>query len=90
MGLKPKLTYATSINPPEDFSKDEVNSRYPNIPQDFQGHKMEKPEDLRWSPPTQRQEEIDHRLLEDTPLVVRRHLKESQPMHTTTLKKGFY
>jgi hypothetical protein len=61
MGLKPKLTYATSINPPEDFSKDEVNSRYPNIPQDPQGYKkMEKQEDLHWSPPTRRQEEIDH------------------------------
>jgi hypothetical protein len=35
--LKPKLTYDTSRNPHEDFSKDEVNSRYPNIPQDSQG-----------------------------------------------------
>jgi hypothetical protein len=34
MGLKPELTYATSINPPEDFSEDEVDSRYPNIPQE--------------------------------------------------------
>jgi hypothetical protein len=49
------------INPPEDFSEDEVNSRYPNIPQDPQGYKkIEKQEDLRWSPPTRRQEEIDH------------------------------
>jgi hypothetical protein len=59
--LKPKLTYATGINPPEDFSEDEVNSRYPNIPRDPQGYKkMEKQEGLHWSPPTQRQEEIDH------------------------------
>jgi hypothetical protein len=59
--LKPKLTYATGINPPEDLSEDEVNSRYPNIPQDPQGYKkMEKQEDLHWSPPTRRQEEIDH------------------------------
>jgi hypothetical protein len=36
-GLKPKLTYATGRNPHEDFSEDEVNSRYPNIPQDPQG-----------------------------------------------------
>jgi hypothetical protein len=50
-----------------------------NIPQDLQGYKkMEK------------QEEIDHRLLEDTPLVVRRHLKQSQPMHTMTWKNGFH
>jgi hypothetical protein len=62
-----------------------------NIPQDLQGYKkMEKQEDLQWSPPTRRQEEIDHRLLEDTPLVVRRHLKQSQPTHTTTWKKGFH
>jgi hypothetical protein len=27
--LKPKLTYATGRNPHEDFSEDEVNSRYP-------------------------------------------------------------
>jgi hypothetical protein len=47
------MTYAMSINPPEDFSKDEVNSRYPNIPQDPQAYKkMEKQEDLHWSPPT--------------------------------------
>jgi hypothetical protein len=38
-GYRPKLTYATGINPPEDFSEDEVNSRYPNIPQDSQGYK---------------------------------------------------
>jgi hypothetical protein len=37
MGLKPKLTYATSRNPHEDCSEDEHNSRYPNIPQDPQG-----------------------------------------------------
>jgi hypothetical protein len=61
MGLKPKLNYATGRNPHEDFSKDEVNSRYPNIPQDTQGYKkMEKQEDLHWSPPNQREEEIDH------------------------------
>jgi hypothetical protein len=60
-GLKPKLIYATSINTPEDFSEDEVDSRYPNIPQDHQGYKkMEKQEDLQWSPPTRRQEGIDH------------------------------
>jgi hypothetical protein len=48
-------------NPHEDFSKDEVNSRYPNIPQDPPGYKnMEKQEDLQWSPPTRRQEEIGH------------------------------
>jgi hypothetical protein len=35
--LKPKLTYDTSRNPHEDFSEDEVDSRYPNIPQDSQG-----------------------------------------------------
>jgi hypothetical protein len=56
-----KLTYDTSKNPHEDFSDDEVDSRYPNIPQDLQGYKkVGKQEDLRWSPPTQRQEEIDH------------------------------
>jgi hypothetical protein len=50
-----------SINPPEDFSEDEVNSRYPNIPQNPQGDKkMEKQEELHWSPPTRRQEEIDY------------------------------
>jgi hypothetical protein len=49
------------INSPEDFSEDEVNSRYPNIPQGPLGYKkMEKQEDLHWPPPTQRQEEIDH------------------------------
>jgi hypothetical protein len=37
MGLKPKLTYDTSRNPYEDFSKNEVDSRYLNIPQDSQG-----------------------------------------------------
>jgi hypothetical protein len=59
--LKQKLTYATDGNPREDFSEDEVNSRYPNIPQDPQGYKkMEKQEDLQWSPPTQRQQGIDH------------------------------
>jgi hypothetical protein len=48
----------------------------PIKPQDPQGYKkMEKQEDLHWSPPTQRQEEIDHGLLEDTPLVVRHHLE---------------
>jgi hypothetical protein len=61
MGLKPKLTYATGRNPHDDFSEDEVNSRYPNIPQDPPGYKkMDKQEDLQWSPPTRRQEEIDH------------------------------
>jgi hypothetical protein len=40
MGLKPKLTYATSRNPHEDISEDEVDSRYPNIPQDHQGTRI--------------------------------------------------
>jgi hypothetical protein len=57
MSLKPKLTYDTGRNPHEDFSKDEVDSRYPNIPQDRQGYTtMGKQEDIQWSPPTQRQE----------------------------------
>jgi hypothetical protein len=48
-------------NPHEDFSEDEFNSRYPNIPQDPQGYKKKaKQEDRPWSPPTQRQEELDH------------------------------
>jgi hypothetical protein len=60
MGLRPKLTYAMGRNPHEDFSEDEVNSRYPNIPQDPHGYKkMEKQEYLQWSPPTRRQEGID-------------------------------
>jgi hypothetical protein len=47
MGLKTKLTYDTSRSPQEDFSEDEVDSRYHNIPQDLQGYKkMEKQEDL--------------------------------------------
>jgi hypothetical protein len=47
MGLKAKLTYATGRNPHKDFSEDEVNSRYPNIPQDPQGYKkMEEHKDL--------------------------------------------
>jgi hypothetical protein len=55
------VTYATGIDPPKDFSEDEVHSRYPNIPQDPQGYKKKaKQEDLPWSPPTQRQEELDH------------------------------
>jgi hypothetical protein len=37
MGLKPKLTYAMGRNPHKDCSEDEVNTRYPNIPQDSQG-----------------------------------------------------
>jgi hypothetical protein len=32
--MKPKLTYAMGRNPHEDFSEDEVNSRYPNILQE--------------------------------------------------------
>jgi hypothetical protein len=85
MGLKPKLTYGTSRNPHEDFSEYEVNSRYPNIPQDPQGYKKnDKQEDLPWSPPTRRQEEIDHSLLKDTPLVVRHHLKRFQLTHKMT------
>jgi hypothetical protein len=35
--LKPIQTYATGRNPHEDFSGGEVNSRYPNIPQESQG-----------------------------------------------------
>jgi hypothetical protein len=35
---KPKLTYAAGRNLHEDFSEDEVNSRYPNIPQDPQSY----------------------------------------------------
>jgi hypothetical protein len=43
MGLKPKQTYAMGRNPHEDFSEDEVDSRYPNRPQDHKGYKkMEK------------------------------------------------
>jgi hypothetical protein len=50
------MTYDTSRNPHEDFSEDEVDSRYPNIPQDYQDYKKkEKQEDLQWSPPTRRQ-----------------------------------
>jgi hypothetical protein len=75
-GLKPKLTYATSRDSHEDFSEDAVDSRYLNIPQDSQGYKkMETQEDLKWSPPTQRQERTDYQLLEDTPLVVLCHLE---------------
>jgi hypothetical protein len=37
MALKPILTYATGIKPPEDLPEDEVDPRYPNIPQDSQG-----------------------------------------------------
>jgi hypothetical protein len=60
-GLKPKLTYDTGRNPHEDFSEDEVNSKYPNIPQDPQGYKkMETQEDLQWSPPTRSQEGTGH------------------------------
>jgi hypothetical protein len=40
--MKPKLTYATGRNPHEDFSENEVDSRYPNIPQDRQGYKETK------------------------------------------------
>jgi hypothetical protein len=48
MGLKPKLAYATSRNLCEDFSEDEVDSRYPIIHQDSQGYKkMETQEDLQ-------------------------------------------
>jgi hypothetical protein len=36
------MTYDTSRNPCEDFSEDEVDSRYPNIPQDTQGYKEMK------------------------------------------------
>jgi hypothetical protein len=41
-------------NPNEDFFlEDEVDSRYPNIPQDCQGYKkMGKQENLQWSSPT--------------------------------------
>jgi hypothetical protein len=58
-GLQPKLTYDTSTNPREDFSKGDANSRYPNIAQDPQSYKNMKKQDLQWSPPTQRQEGID-------------------------------
>jgi hypothetical protein len=52
-GFEPKLTYDLGRNPPEDFSEDEVNSRYPNIPQDPQGYKnIEKQGDFQWYPPT--------------------------------------
>jgi hypothetical protein len=48
-------------NPHEDFSEDEVDSRYPNTPQDPQGYKnVKKQEDLQWSPPTRRQEGTAH------------------------------
>jgi hypothetical protein len=48
MVLKPKWTYATGRNPHEDFSEDEVNSRYPNTPRDPQGFmKMEKQEGIQ-------------------------------------------
>jgi hypothetical protein len=47
-GFDPKLTYATGRDPHEGFSKDEVNSRYPNIHQDPHVYeKMEKQEDLQ-------------------------------------------
>jgi hypothetical protein len=46
---------------------------YLKIRKDYK--KTEEQEDLQWSPPTQRQEEIGHWLLEDTPWVVRHHLK---------------
>jgi hypothetical protein len=60
-GLKPKLTYATGRNPHEDISEDDIDSRYPNIPQDPQGYKkMETQEDLQWSTPTWRTEGTDH------------------------------
>jgi hypothetical protein len=60
-GFEPKLTYATGRNPHEDFSEDEVNSRYRSIPQESSRlQKMEEQEDLQWSPPTRRQEEVDH------------------------------
>jgi hypothetical protein len=74
--LKPKLTYNTGRNPHEDFSEDEVNSRYPNIPQIVKATRiwrskkifngLHHPEDNKG---------IDHWLIEDTPLVVHRHLK---------------
>jgi hypothetical protein len=52
-GFEPKLTYDLGRNPPEYFSEDEVNSRYPNIPQDPQGCKnIEEQEDFQWYPPT--------------------------------------
>jgi hypothetical protein len=51
MGLKPKLTYATGRNPNEDFSEDDVNSKYPNIPQDRESKKiingLHQPEDKK-------------------------------------------
>jgi hypothetical protein len=58
---------------------------------DPQGYKkMEKQEDLHWSPPTRRQEEIDHWLLEDTSFVVRRQLMCFQLKHKMFQKNGFY
>jgi hypothetical protein len=41
------MTYDSSRNPHGDFSEDEVDSNYPNIPQDPQGYKKKaKQEDL--------------------------------------------
>jgi hypothetical protein len=66
-------------NPHEDFSEDEVDPRNPDIPQDRQGYKeMGKQENLQWSSSTRGQQEIDHRLLEDTLLVMHRHMKRHQ------------
>jgi hypothetical protein len=88
--LKPKLTYDTGRNPHEDFSKDDANSRYPNIPQDRQGYKkVEKQEDLQWSPPTRRQEGTDHWLLEDRVSVVRRHLEHFLAQLQDNLEEWF-
>jgi hypothetical protein len=39
---------------------------------------MKTQEELECPSPTQRQEEINHRLLEDTPLVMHRHMKQLQ------------
>jgi hypothetical protein len=50
------MTYPTGRNPHKDCSEDEVNTRYPiylRILKDYK--KVEKQEDLQWSPPTRRQ-----------------------------------
>jgi hypothetical protein len=47
--LKPKLNYATGRKPHEGFSEDEVNSRFPNIPQDPPDYKRKKNGEARRS-----------------------------------------
>jgi hypothetical protein len=48
--------------------------------------KKAKQEDLQWSPLTRGQGELDHQLLEDTPWVVRCHLKRFQLKPEATQK----